>query len=190
MSDGHYVDSMRVIVPDLFDTAAYIRHDDAAMIIPMRSQDIGRHAAEVKLKMPWCETVFADTVYYTVSLSNKVLELHWNDVLVFLSPAYNGGLTFRSYQWYANGKAIEGAVQSWYYEPGMKMDTEYQVKVTMTDGTEIWVCPFTPEEAGGYVNDNTQKDAPKSVKRLQDGHLRIIRSDGTVYDARGRRITD
>lgn len=191
VTDGHYVDSMRVIVSDLFDTAAYIRHDDAEMIIPMRSQDIGRHAAMVTLKMPWCETVFADTVYYSVSLSNTVLELHWNDVLVFLSPKYNGGLNFRSYQWYADGKAIEGAVQSWYYEPGMSMDTEYQVKVTMPDGTEIWVCPFTPAEAARSETDgDTKNDAPKSVKRLQDGHLRIIRNDGTVYDARGRRITD
>ena len=188
INEGHYVDSMRVIVPGLKDTIASIREEGAEMIIPLSTQDIGRHAAAVHLTMPWCDTVFADTVYYTVSLSSSsVLELHWNDVLVFLSPAYNGGLTFRSYQWYAEGAAIPGAVQSWYYDPQMKMDTEYQVKVTMTDGTEIWVCPFTPAQAGGLTIDDTQHNAPQSRKILRNGDIRIIRND-KEYNAQGQLV--
>ena len=191
ISEGLYVDSMRVTVENMKDTTAFIHHDGAEMIIPLSAQDVGRHAAIVKLTMPWCETIYTDTVYYNVSLSSSILELHWNDVLVFLSPAYNGGLTFRSYQWYAEGEAIPGAVQSWYYDPEMKMDTEYQVKVTMEDGSEAWVCPFTPAQAGGLTNDtNGQNDAPQSIKRLHNGHLRIIRSDGVEYDAWGRTITN
>ena len=186
INEGFYVDSMRVLVEGGIDTAAYIRQNGAEMIIPLTAKDVGRHAAEIQLTMPWCETIYKDTVYYGVSLSNRVLELHWNDVLVFLSPAYNGGLTFLSYQWYANGEPIAGANKSWYYDPNMQMDTEYQVRVTMSDGSEAWVCPFTPAEADRQNSEAAQPNiAPQNYKIIRNHDLRIIAND-KEYNAQGQ----
>ena len=186
--NGFYVDSMRVREGEWIDTTTAIRRDGAEMIIPLTNKDVGQHGAVVSLSMPWCETVYTDTMYYSVSLSNRIIELHWDDVLVFLAPAYNGGLTFNSYQWYANGELIPGAVQSWYYDPDMKMDTEYQVRVTLPDGAEAWVCPFTPAQAGGLTNSGqAPANEQKSIKLLRNGNLRIIHNE-KEYNAQGQLV--
>ena len=107
--------------------------------------------------------------------------------MTFLSEAYNGGLTFTSYQWYANGVAIEGATQSWYYEPGLDPDTEYTVRVTLADGTQVWVCPFSFNERHQTlgVDETETRELPR--KLLRDGQL-IIQCNHHEYDARGARI--
>lgn len=184
VADGFYADSMRIHIDGMADTTDWIHRDGAQTVIELTNRDIGPHAAIVQLTMPWCETVFIDTLSFGVSIASNVIELHWNDMLVFLSPEYNGGLTFRSYQWYRNGAAIEGATQSYYYEAGLNLYDEYSVRVTLANGSEAWVCPFIPANPYGITNPASESRQP-ARKLIRHGHL-IIQCNGREYDAQGR----
>ena len=74
----------------------------------------------------------------------------------------------------------------------MKMDTEYSVRVIMADGSEAWVCPFTPwdvdpKNRSSQGLDNAQMT--KAQKILRNGQL-LIMCNGQVFDAQGRKIYD
>ena len=183
---GLYVDSMHIRIGDMVDTTDWIRREGTQTVIPLTNQNIGAHTALVQLYMPWCETVYTDTLTFGVSISSSIIALHWNDMLVFLSPNYNGGLTFLSYQWYKNGQPIDDATLSYYYEPGMDLYAEYSVRVTMMDGSEAWVCPFVPSIPHGIENNMTDGARP-ARKILRDSHL-VIQCNGREYDALGRII--
>lgn len=184
LSDGFYVDSMRIRIEDRLDTSAYMRRDDAQMLINLRNKDIGTHTSIVQWTMPWCETVWTDTLSFGVSLSSNVVELHFEDMLVFYSADYNGGLEVVSYQWYRNGELIPGATKSYYQEDGLDVNAEYTIRVTLADGSETWVCPFVPAtldvELLGPPDGQT-------YKVLRDGQLTIV-CHGRGYDLLGRPV--
>ena len=181
-----FMDRMRVEVDEI-DTLFQLRGNDDEISVQIGNRQAGPQTAIVYTYMPWCDTYFVDSVEFEVSLSSSIIEARFDDVLTFLSEAYNGGLTFTSYQWYANGVAIEGATQSWYYEPGLDPDTEYTVRVTLADGTQVWVCPFSFNERHQTlgVDETETREFPR--KLLRDGQL-IIQCNHHEYDARGARI--
>ena len=185
-SDGGYIATMHVS-DDIYDTTAWMRHEDAQIILPLQHKDVGTHTAIVRLTMPWCDTEYADTLTYGVSLASGIIVRHWNDMLTFLSEEHNGGLTFQSYQWYANGEPIEGANQSYLYDPNMQEETEYTVRVTLSDGSEAWVCPFTPSEADRWQGIDGTEEERNNEKIWRNGRL-IIRRNGREYDVLGRII--
>ena len=63
--------------------------------------------------------------------------------LTLLSPKYNGGWNFLSFQWYKNGTPIVGATKSYLYEP---LDTEafYYVELMREDSVVMTTCPIQP----------------------------------------------
>lgn len=86
-------------------------------------------------------------------LRNMVFQ-RWDDVLSLKNVDYNGGLTFRSYQWCKGGEPIEGAVKSYYYQAGgLTAGAEYTCRVIIEDGTEEGkedeTCPFVPSLSAG-----------------------------------------
>ncbi len=106
----------------------------------------------------------------------------WSDVLSVYGTDYNGEYTFDGFQWLKDGKDIAGATGSYYYEEGgLDTDAEYQVQVTLPDGTELLTCPFVPTE---YMRPETQ---PKKV--IENQHLMII-YNGVRYNAQGNKMTD
>lgn len=184
LTDGVYADSMYVLIEGGKDTVQWLRNDDIQLELPLGNHDVGKHTAIVKLYMPWCETVYTDTLTYGVNLANDIITMHWNDVLTFLSPEYNGGFTFSSYQWYCNGEQIDGATSSYYYNPNMDLFAEYMVKVTMSDGSEAWVCPFVPAMQGIHAPKAETTTAQKFIRK---GNL-VIQCNNHEYNAQGIKI--
>jgi len=182
-----YIDSMRIRIEQMVDSTEWLHREDAEVKILLSNHDVGYHDAIVQFYMPWCETVWRDTLQFGLSLASNLIELHWTDLLTFLSPEINGGLTFQTYQWYQEGEEIPGATKSYYYDPNMKMDTEYSVRVTMADGSEAWVCPFTPWDVDPNNSQGLEDiQQTKARKILRNGQLLII-CNGRVYDVTGKK---
>ncbi|MBQ9340674.1 MAG: fibronectin type III domain-containing protein [Paludibacteraceae bacterium] len=103
-------------------------------------------------------------------LRNMIFQ-RWNDVLSLKNAEYNGGLTFRSYQWCRNGEPIEGAVKSYYYqEGGLTAGAEYTCRVVIEDGTE----EGTPDETCTFVPDMTLGAPALSPTLLTDGDVLTV----------------
>ena len=172
---------------DELDTTITLREPNLQSVVFLNNKSAGQQKALAYITMPWCDTTYVDTLLFNVNLSNSIVELHFDDVLTFLSPEYNGGLTFTSYQWYADGQPIEGATDSYYYLPDMDWNTEYSVRVTLADGSEAWVCPFTPEQANRTQDVEEINTDRNNKKIIRNGHLVIIVND-REYTAQGQRI--
>ncbi len=91
-----------------------------------------------------------DTAMVEVRYPASVIETRWGDVFVV-----SNNDDYKEYQWYKNGEPIEGATGAIYSEEGMDAKTTYTVRITLADGTALFVCPFTMaqltpvEEANG-----------------------------------------
>ena len=181
-----YADSIRVVVTGALDTvASFNREPDAETRIPISNREAGERKAIVYTYMPWCETAFADTLTFDVSLSADIIEARFNNVLAFLNADYNGGMVFSGYQWYANGELIPGATGSWYHETTMDPDKEYMVEVTMEDGSHVWTCPFTYNSLKSAQAIELVGGSADKRKILRDGQL-IIYCNGREYNAQGK----
>lgn len=87
---------------------------------------------------------------YTVLIPDSVVIQKFGNVLSLKNRDYNGGLDFKSYQWYLNGSAIPGATGAYYYlgeGNTFNLGDTYQVLITLTDGTQLFTCPVTPRPA-------------------------------------------
>lgn len=190
IDDGSYTDQI------------VVRVDNAKEIIPVNHQPgqqtvqselrlvPGQRTAIVEITMPWCQTILTDSLPFDVSFTSDIIALHWGDVLTFLSPAYNGGKTFTAYQWYRNNAPILGATQAYYYQQNMNLNEEYTVLVTLPDGSQAWVCPFTPAQVqanGPQDIPQTKANLPQAEKIIRDGVLIILRN-GREYSAQGQLI--
>ena len=82
---------------------------------------------------------------FDVQYRSSIIEQKWNDVLALLNSKYNGGYTFTAYQWYKNGRPIEGATKSYLYQD-LDINSQYSVEITRTDGVVMRTCPFQPTE--------------------------------------------
>ncbi len=102
----------------------------------------GHYNAIVEFIQTCCKTTQFN-ITFDVNYASAVVEQKWNDVLTVLSPKYNGGYEFISFQWYKNGKPISGATTSYLYEP---LDTTayYHVVLTRGDSIAVATCPVTP----------------------------------------------
>lgn len=184
VSESFFAQSVGIHIEGLTDTVFALRYSDAELSIPLANTAVGNHDAVVQLTMPWCETVYTETLRFGVSLASNLIELLWGDVLVFVSEDYNGGLLFSSFQWYADGEPIAGATQSYYYASDLDMNTVYSVRVTMIDGTEAWVCPFTASDLNVPQSVENTGIGSHAYKYIRDGQL-IIRAGGKEYNAAG-----
>lgn len=112
--------------------------------------------------------------------SEQLIYQRWNDVLSVRGTGSNGGYTFTAFQWQKNGQDIAGATRSYYYEEGgLDTSAEYQVWVTLPDGTIVGSCPFTPA---------ADSDAPQSPKKTIEHQRLVITHDGVQYNAQGMKL--
>ncbi len=90
---------------------------------------------------------------YTLELRypSTVLTQRWNDVLAVKNADYNdiynqgGGYEFTTFQWYKNGKPIDGATLSYLFvDGGLDMAATYSAEVTRSDGLKLMTCDITP----------------------------------------------
>lgn len=84
-------------------------------------------------------------------------------------------LTFTAYQWYKDGRAIEGATEQYYTEDGKLLKGEYYVQVTATDGITYKTCPLVL----------TGEEEPEAVKCWRNGQLLLLRN-GVYYNTLGQ----
>ena len=87
-------------------------------------------------------------------------------------------LTFSSFQWYKDGKKIEGATEQYYTEDGKLLQGEYYAEVTATDGITYKCCPIvlTGEEVRAEVQ-----------KCWRNGQL-VLLINGKYYDLLGHEL--
>lgn len=181
-----YIDSIWVVVDRADGVYPALRDGDESQVY-FDNVLAGIRTAIIYSRMPWCDEYYEDKVIFNVSLPSSIVEARFDDVLAFLSPDYNGGYVFDSYQWYVNGQPIEGATGSWYYNPALDKDAEITVSATLPDGTVAWVCPFTFNNAARpNAVEDVIADKPQALKILRDGQL-LIQYNGSEYDALGRK---
>ena len=80
-----------------------------------------------------------------------VLAQRWNDVIALKNADYNDiyhpgdGYVFTTYQWYKDGKAIDGATESYLFvEGGLDLSAAYSAEVTRADGQKLMTCNYIP----------------------------------------------
>ncbi|MDR2039986.1 MAG: PKD domain-containing protein [Bacteroidales bacterium] len=71
--------------------------------------------------------------------SSKLLVQKWDDVIL----VDNSSRQFVAYQWYRDGAIIIGATEQAYRELG-GLNGKYSAEITLTDGTKIFTCEYTP----------------------------------------------
>lgn len=104
------------------------------------------YTAEVTIDNHGCEMVTLP-ITIPVLYSSQIIIQRWNDLLAVsksIADSYQG---FYQYQWYLNGMPLEGATDTYYYNPdGLQMDGHYQVELTRNlDSAVIISCPYLPE---------------------------------------------
>ena len=118
-------------------------------------------------------------VYYSASL----IQQRWDDVLGILNEANNGGYDFRTFQWYHNGNAIEGATEPYLYvEQMLKPGDKYRVEMKQAGAERaLSTCE--------YIVPNRASGAPAAApqKQLQNGRI-YINVNGCTYNAYGQKI--
>lgn len=118
-------------------------------------------------------------VYYPASL----IQQRWDDVLGILKAEYNGGYDFVAFQWFRNGKAIEGAVEPYLYvAEKLKAGDAYSVAVTQPgEARSLNTCEYIVPAAGS----GAPKAAPQ--KQILNGQI-YIHINGCTYNAYGQKI--
>lgn len=86
-------------------------------------------------------------------------------------------LTFTAYQWFKDGRAIQGATEQFYTDEGRLLKGEYYVQVTATDGITYQTCPIIL----------TGEEETEAVKCWRNGQLLLLR-DGVYYNLLGEEV--
>ncbi len=150
--------------------------------IPYPATTIPGHYSAV---LDFIQTCCKNTSYnipFDVNYASTVVEQKWNDVLTVLSPQYNGGYDFISFQWYKNGKPIQGATSSYLYEP---LDTAayYHVVLTRADSVAAETCPIVPVVRNAVTKFPTlAKTSQQIAAKLQSkSQIRFVTATGMTY---------
>ena len=113
---------------------------------------------------------------FVVNLPNTYLVQVFNDVV----SIDNRTEQFNTFQWYKNGKAIEGATLPYYQEPGGLLEGSYSVKVN----GEHMICPLEFY----YTPSKSMKVCPNPI--VNSTQVKIVGSDQethvlTLYNSYG-----
>ncbi|MBQ8705524.1 MAG: hypothetical protein IJ548_04400 [Paludibacteraceae bacterium] len=157
---GQY-DSLEInfLTPELRDTMIYVSGLSSVSIPYSPSVTPGHYTAELTFYQ-FCCGQYREKREVDIHYASSIVEQKWNDVLTLLSPKYNGGYNFTSFQWYKNGQPLEGETHSYLYQP-LDMNAFYYVSLTREDGVTITSCPVTP------VYHEQQSDYPTIVRAGQ-----------------------
>ena len=107
----------------------------------------------------------------------------WDDVLGILNADNNGGYDFRTFRWYRNGQAIDGATEPYLYvEEKLKAGDTYSVEL-LVPGEErgLTTCAYVIPAAAA------SQAMPAATKTMQGGNMYIL-VNGQKYNAQGVRV--
>jgi hypothetical protein len=141
--------------PELRDTVIY----DLVSVVTIPYPETvtpGHYTATFEFYQ-FCCGVYTEKRDIEMHYRANVVEQKWNDVLAILAPEYNGGYSFKAFQWYKNGQPLPGETKSYLYQD-LDFNATYYVELTRTDGVTITTCPMQP------VYHEQQSEYPTVVK--------------------------
>ena len=127
--------------PELRDTVIYDQVTSVA--IPYAADVLPGHYTAHFTFHQFCCGKYEQTRGFDIRYRSSIVEQKWNDVLTLLSPKYNGGFEFVSFQWYKNDMPLEGETHSYLYQP-LDFDAEYYVEMMRKDSVIMKTCPIQP----------------------------------------------
>ena len=150
----------------------------------------GVYAAQIIVKDKHCEqTLPPFPVDFTVNYPSDIFKYKFNNVLAVYNKGYGGnsGYEFTAYQWYRNGKEVDGATESvLYLGQGVTFDEGDEVFVMLTDNSGM-TLPSCPQVIDNVPNYNGQSNQAPATKHLENRQI-IIRQGDKTYNVYGQRV--
>lgn len=178
--DGEMENEINITYPT-FSGNNYLKPDDyVAYVYPL---DSVRGDKDITMVLP-----------LQVKYPSWVIDQHWNDMIAVLSKGYNGGYEFSAYQWFADGKPIDGETKGYLYIPGnLTADVAYSVALTRKDdGKTYSTCPifFEPQADREGSQEQYVSVYPTFVVKENPSINILTNTTGTftLYNALGRLI--
>ena len=138
----------------------------------------------------WCDRFNINVV--AANCTSGLVYRKWDDFM-FVDNGIGGGKgTFVSYQWYKDGKKLEGATEQWYrttlpqYEGAMPSG-KYYVRIIDNAGKEYITCPKYFNDIPESTKHNPHGSVGAPRKLLRNGEL-VVEYDGCTYNAQGIRL--
>lgn len=161
-----------------------VQYDSMAIAVPLQADiEPGWYPLAIMMESP---TYGNDTLRGEVMVQYPaaLIQQRWDDVLGVLNAENNGGYSFESYQWYADGVAIEGATEPYLYiEKGLQMGVLYSVELKDVHAErKVMTCGYEPI----FVSRVTE-ETPVNRKSIRNGQF-LIEHDGNYYDVLGNKI--
>ncbi|MCQ2310788.1 MAG: hypothetical protein MJZ64_03455 [Paludibacteraceae bacterium] len=186
------VDSFAVWVQCRKDTQRYVyngHQDVVTAVLPNDAFSPGLCTMHIQTFFAQCDTL-TDTLNMVVNLKpSLVVEARFDDVLVLLNEQYNGGYSYASYQWYKEGKKMNGATESFYALPDSRIKDEvYSVRVVLSDGTPLWICPFTFAELKAKTDISDVLEDVTSAQRVLYKGMLYIQTGGVWHSVLGQPV--
>ena len=143
---------------------------DTALIFPLNNLAAGDYSAAITSREAGALcTSQVVRAYFTVSISGQMYS-KWTDVL-FIN---NKDGLYEGYQWYEDGKEMEGEILQRLYNPN-GLPGVYYCRLLTKDGRFVTTCPQAFDEVKPSRNENT---TPQQVRAT------------TTYDTMGRPVSN
>lgn len=143
----HILFSQAAVTNGFDNVYSFADSEDITIDVP-RALIPGFYYADMKLGTARCP-VPDESIVLQINYSSSVL-YYIPGIVGVLSSDYNGGYDIIAYQWYFNGKPIDGANNSYCY---IKEIGEYTVMLTRSDQVTVAVCPVYFNGSGLIASD-------------------------------------
>lgn len=146
------------------DTVLAEMKDEGVVVVPAPELEEGayprpdQYNAEIRLFDQDGQMVSKRDTTFTVGYPSWITEQRFRDMIMILSPEYNGGYTFSHYQWYRNDEKLLGQNEPYLYLPEeLSLDPAVTYSVGLIregEQQEIRTCPLH------VVKDKNDRPAP------------------------------
>lgn len=183
------IDDFEVIVRQKTDTQTFVfegHQSTTDMVIPAKTLTPGICEVIIHSHSAKCGTI-TDSLRLTVNFASDIVDARFDDVLAIINENYNGGYTFQSFQWIVNGTEIPQATKSYYTLPDSSVQTDvYTVRLKLTDGTVLEICPFTFDERKRVDLDQITK--PEQKQKIMYNGTIYMRYNALWYSILGQSV--
>lgn len=182
------IQSARFKVEGVLDEALTISNDNVAnSTITLPTSKIkkpGRYHGVIAIDDQYCDPLSLP-LDFDINYPSSIFKYKFTNVLAVYNKEHNGGYEFTGYQWYLNGRAIEGATQAVYYHgKPFSVGDEVYVELTDVNGLTLPSCPQTIEE----VPDYSPQPAEAQAQKMMLNNRIVIRQGGRTFDIYGQRV--